>query len=284
MADLPAETYTFHVDGLEDNRALRIKRSRWTLTAPEVFRVFDGIVLQVLKLVTDQRAATHVDTKAVFLVGGFGQSIYLRQRLEAHLGPRVPVLLPTNAWTAVVEGAVLRGLARFAPERDHVIKIVDRKARKHYGFELSVGYDHSRHAEIQHTRRWDTYHGRWEVDTMNWFIKKVASLVSQFATPWPRLIFYGLQGDSVTESRPYSKDFAVIAKVNNGRPKWVLLTIYSDETSDVAPLARDEDVKPLCNAEADLTHIPEDQLTKRQGSDGQMYYFVDCEIEIACES
>lgn len=170
---MPGETYTFPVEGLEDNRALRIRRSRWTVTAPEVFRVFDSIILQVLKLVTDQRAATQVDVSAVFLVGGFGQSVYLQERLQTHLGERIQVIQPTNPWTAVVEGAVLKGLARVAPERDQVIKVVDRKARKHYGFELSVAYHHNLHGQIQDKKRWDTYTGQWEVDVMQWFIKKV---------------------------------------------------------------------------------------------------------------
>lgn len=177
MADLPAETYTFPVVGLEDNRHLKIRRSRWTVTAPEVLRVFDGVVLQVLKLVADQRAATRVDVRAVFLVGGFGQSIYLQERLQAHLGERIRVLRPQNPWTAVVEGAVLRGLARVAPERDQVVKVVDRRARKHYGFLLSVPYDHNLHSELQNQRRWDSYDGQWVVSVMQWFVKKVRSLV-----------------------------------------------------------------------------------------------------------
>lgn len=87
----------------------------------------------------------------------------------------------------------------------------------------------------------------------------------------------------MTESRPYSKEFALFCKVNFGRPNTVLLYIYSDDTSDVAPLAMNDHVKTLCMAEADLSHIPDDQLTQRQGTDGVMYYVVDCQIEIVCE-
>lgn len=173
MADLPDQQYTFPVHGLEDNKDLRIMRNNWTVTAPDVFRIFDGIILQVLKLVTDQRVATQVDIKAILLVGGFGQSMYLRERLEAHVGKGIPVLQPDNAWTAVVEGAVMKGLAQVVPERAAVMKVIDRKARKHYGFELSVAYNHGVHAQLESKRRWDNYHARWEVDVMQWFIRKV---------------------------------------------------------------------------------------------------------------
>lgn len=141
---------------------MKIRRNHWFL----VFRIFDGIVLQVIRLVTDQRVATGVDIKAVLLVGGCGQSTYLRERLEAHMGPNIPVVQLQNAWTAVVEGAVMRGLAQVNPERASIVKVVDRKARKHYGFVLAVAYNPYMHGQIRSQRRWDNYNARWEVDVI----------------------------------------------------------------------------------------------------------------------
>lgn len=151
------------------------------MSANEVFRIFDGVVLEVLKLVTDQRAATQVGIKAVVLVGGFGQSTYLRERLEAHLGRDIPVLQPADAWTAVVQGAVLKGLAAVAPERASVMRVINRKARKHYGFELFMPYRQDLHAQIDHKKTWDLYSGQWQVSVMQWFLKKVKLIHLQFA-------------------------------------------------------------------------------------------------------
>lgn len=130
-------------------------------------------ILDILKLITDQRAAAQVAIKAIILVGGFGQSTYLRERLEAYTGGNIPVLQPENAWTAVVEGAVMKDPAKVNPERAAVMKVVDRKARKHYGFEFSVAYNHPVHAQLDHKKRWDGYNARWEAEVMQWFIKRV---------------------------------------------------------------------------------------------------------------
>lgn len=57
------------------------------------------------------------------------------------------------------------------------------------------------------------------------------------------------------------------------------MTIYNDQTLRDAPVSRDENVKILSNVEADVSHIPENLLARRQGSDGQWYYELSCKIE-----
>jgi hypothetical protein len=57
------------------------------------------------------------------------------------------------------------------------------------------------------------------------------------------------------------------------------MTIYNDQLPRDAPLVRDDNVKVLSNVEADVSHIPENQLTRRQGADGQWYYELSCKIE-----
>lgn len=57
------------------------------------------------------------------------------------------------------------------------------------------------------------------------------------------------------------------------------MTIYNDQLPREAPVARDDNVKVLSHVEADVSHIPENQLSRRQGSDGQWYYELNCKIE-----
>lgn len=87
----------------------------------------------------------------------------------------------------------------------------------------------------------------------------------------------------MSESRPYSKNLMVTSKVNFKRPTLIDFYIYSDETSETAPLARNDNVKALCAAEADISHIPVEQIPTSEGADGLMYYVVSFHIEIACE-
>lgn len=51
----------------------------------------------------------------------------------------------------------------------------------------------------------------------------------------------------------------------------------------MAPLGKTDAVRELCAVEADLSHIPESQITKVRGSDGFMYFSIDGQIEIVCE-
>jgi hypothetical protein len=57
------------------------------------------------------------------------------------------------------------------------------------------------------------------------------------------------------------------------------MDIYADRTPREALVARDDNVSLLCHVEADVSHIPENQLHRRKGEDGQSYYELNCKIE-----
>jgi hypothetical protein len=122
----------------------------------------------------------------IVLVGGFGQSDYLYRRLKTHFTSAAPppyserpthanasatqenvsieVMQPVYAWTAVVRGAVLRGL-----EGNMVIS---RKSRMHYGTSYATVYDEEKHSVSE--RYWSPLWERWMVsDRMQWHIAKV---------------------------------------------------------------------------------------------------------------
>jgi hypothetical protein len=64
--------------------------------------IFDTVFLQIEKLVSDQLSqitAKGLTAKAIFLVGGFGESRYLYNRLKAcHRGDGISVLGVTSAY------------------------------------------------------------------------------------------------------------------------------------------------------------------------------------------
>ena len=85
------------VPGLQDNEDLRIKKNKMTLTGPEVKAIFDPVVKAVLDLVTGQIKAAKRQVKAVILVGGFGQSAYLRDAIREEIkSSNVDVLQSPN--------------------------------------------------------------------------------------------------------------------------------------------------------------------------------------------
>jgi molecular chaperone DnaK (HSP70) len=111
--------------------------------------VFEPVVNRVIELVHDQIASTNVGVKAVLLVGGFGQSSYLKERLRTALAKtdqKIEVLQPPNAWTAVVRGAVMKGLANH-DDKLALVHIGPRTARKHYGYSCVRKFNANKHRE-----------------------------------------------------------------------------------------------------------------------------------------
>ena len=137
----PDETYVVPVGGLANNKELGISRGRYSLKAEDLQTIFEPVVLEVIKLVKEQISSSNVPIQAVLLVGGFGASNYLKERIRNSIDRSIKILQPPNAWLAVVQGAVMKGLAQSAPEKLTVVKVQNRKARKHYGTEWRTRYD-----------------------------------------------------------------------------------------------------------------------------------------------
>lgn len=110
------------------------------ITPSQMKAIFDPVINQVIFLVKGQIIATETNIKAVLLVGGFGQSFYLKERLGSFLGPSIEIRQPPNSWTAVVRGAVMMGA------ESEEVQLQSRVARKHYGIELEREYNASLHS------------------------------------------------------------------------------------------------------------------------------------------
>ena len=168
MAALPNDTFQIPVAGLANNKGLGIQRGRLLLKAMDLQMIFEPVILQIIQLVQEQIAGSRVGIRAVLLVGGFGSSAYLRERLRNALGAGVQVMQPPNAWLAVVNG-----LALSAPDQLTQVRIENRVARRHYGTEWALRYDEKEHTAIRGKRWWCGLDGCYKVNTMNWFIQKV---------------------------------------------------------------------------------------------------------------
>ncbi|CAK7209363.1 hypothetical protein SCUCBS95973_000413 [Sporothrix curviconia] len=81
--------------------------------------------------------------------------------------PPIEVMQPVYAWTAVVRGAVLRGLEGSM--------VLSRRARFHYGTSYATVYDEAKHSVSE--RYWSPLWERWMVsDRMQWHIAKGDSI------------------------------------------------------------------------------------------------------------
>lgn len=192
----------YRFPGLPDDEEAGVDSGFLVMTAVQVKDIFEPVIKEVCDLVQGQveglRSRGEI-VSGIVLVGGFGQSDYLYRRLKSHFSSAAPppyseyptqkplisstgnsieVMQPVYAWTAVVRGAVLRGL-----EGNMVIS---RKARMHYGTSYATVYDEIKHSVSE--RYWSPLWERWMVsDRMQWHIKKVWTIV---LFPFPYLFMY----------------------------------------------------------------------------------------------
>ncbi|MCJ1373868.1 hypothetical protein MMC20_005098 [Loxospora ochrophaea] len=269
--DNPGEEYQVPVAGLADNPHLGIRRGKYRMTGAEVKKIFDP---EVIDLVLNQIEGTKEEVKAVLLVGGFGQNAYLRECIRGAIGeirvmqsPHGSVidflLRVTSAdyirWTAVVRGALMKGLASISPTFAKV-EVTSRSARKHYGTVLMSRYDGSKHKRSR--RYWDRFDGYHLVNTMEWFINK---------------------GANVKENAPFRLLRHIERPVKLGRPKKFDEAIYvsTDDDNEGPPLyPDDDDVLELVALKADLSRVPENDFPQVTGADQELHFQITYAIEI----
>jgi molecular chaperone DnaK (HSP70) len=133
------------VAGLAVNPPLGIhKRGKLRLTLEEMIKIFEPVVSMMATLVQSQIKATKVEVKAVLLVGGFGQSPYLKKMIQEIVGPAIEVLQPADGEVAVVKGALIKGLAHISPSLSRVL-VTSRVATKSFGISLNSHFDIDKH-------------------------------------------------------------------------------------------------------------------------------------------
>lgn len=176
--------------GLPDDEEAGLDSGFLVMSAEQVRAIFEPVITEVISLLDGQVnaiAAKGDHVTGIILVGGFGQSNYLYNRLKSHFNstpppaysekpsseptdvkgkPNIEVMQPLYAWTAVVRGAVLRGLD------DSMV--LSRRSRFHYGTSYATVFDESKHSTAD--RYWSPLWERWMVsDRMQWHIAKVCT-------------------------------------------------------------------------------------------------------------
>ncbi|TAQ85429.1 hypothetical protein B7494_g6250 [Chlorociboria aeruginascens] len=115
------------------------------LTYRDMQSLFDPVVSEITNLVDQQvkEAKTKKGAKIdrIILVGGFGESAYLNQKLGQWCleNGKITLICPEHPQAAVVRGAALRGLEGLAPRM--------KQARRHYGFSWGLPFREGKDAE-----------------------------------------------------------------------------------------------------------------------------------------
>lgn len=261
--------------GLPDDEDAGLDSGFLVMSAEQVKEIFDPVVQQVIDLVEGQIKRIREGDGLVcgiILVGGFGQSNYLYSCMKSHFSDSAPpppytekpgqvvtlnaprsveIYHPIHAWTAVVRGAVLRGL-----EGNMVIS---RRSRWHYGTSYATVFDEKKHPISD--RYWSPLWERWMVsDRMQWHIAK---------------------GAQVSESTPISFHYT-----RNFRPGQSL--IVEDDLiacdMDTAPDALKKDLINVCTLTTDLNTVPKALFTRLITSKGVEFDNLDFTLDMRIES
>ncbi|KAI9747653.1 MAG: hypothetical protein M1815_004008 [Lichina confinis] len=277
--------------GLPDDEDVGLDSGFLIVTADQVKAIFEPVVRDVCELVEGQvegirrRVGTGGGggggagggagagvVSGIVLVGGFGQSSYLYNRIKAHFntaapppyterptqvvaealhGSAVEVMQPVHAWTAVVRGAVLRGLEGSM--------VVSRRSRWHYGTSYATVYDEERHPASD--RYWSPLWERWMVsDRMQWHIAK---------------------GSQVSECAPVSFHYT-----RNFRPGQSL--VVEDDLiacdADVAPGSFRKGLITVCTLTTDLGAVPKTLFTRLTTTRGVEFDNLDFTLDMTIDS
>lgn len=262
--------------GLPDDEEAGLDSGFLVMTAAQIKEIFEPVVKEVCDLVQGQVNTVRNKggvVSGIVLVGGFGQSDYLYRRLKTHFTSAAPppyterpthasgnavaesgsieVMQPVYAWTAVVRGAVLRGL-----EGNMVIS---RKSRHHYGTSYATVYDEEKHSVSE--RYWSPLWERWMVsDRMQWHIAK---------------------GEAISPQSPIAFHYT-----RNFRPGQSL--VVTDDLiaceADEPPAAHNRELSNVCTLTTDLSAVPRSLFTRLTTTRGVEFDNLDFTLEMIVDS
>ncbi|EKG11037.1 Heat shock protein Hsp70 [Macrophomina phaseolina MS6] len=264
--------------GLPDDEEVGLDCGFLSMSVEQLKEIFDPVVKDVIDLVDGQvreLRAKGENVSGVVLVGGFGQSDYLYKCLKAHFNDSAPpppyeekpthkvaveskqaneavqVMHPMYAWTAVVRGAVLRGLEGSM--------VVSRKSRWWYGTSYATIFEDGKHQVGE--RYWSPLWERWMVsDRMQWHIKK---------------------GDQISDAHPISFHYT-----RNFRPNQSLV-VEDDLIAcdwDEAPGSLQKGLTTVCTLTTDLGKVPKSLFTRLTTSKGVEFDNLDFSLDMRVES
>ncbi|ATY64025.1 Hsp70 family [Cordyceps militaris] len=141
------------------------------LTHQDLKDIFAPVVKKILVLIEDQVCRTkdkgETPITTIVLVGGFASSPYLRESIqdwsEEH---RIRLSTPiSGAWSAIVCGAVLRGL------EGSIVR--ERKCRRHYGVKIGKRYKNQPYDKSKRSTYIDRFDGTQHLTGfLDWQISK----------------------------------------------------------------------------------------------------------------
>lgn len=264
--DLDEDYYVnFPMAKLADDPSYRLSANCWNMKGSDVKKIFQPLITDIERMVMDQVNLVMVkrlseghpkanEIKAIFLVGGFGSSEYLKQCLQSSHS-NIQIIQPNDAWSAIVKGAVLSQLPQEAA-------ITSTVATKHYGVSASAVYNESEDSGQPTTiHRFD---GKRRVHKMTWYIHRGEDMHRDQKILFP---FY----------RSFPSDYS---------PSNLIFQDNLLECSlDQAVKYPMEGITPVnCKLTADLTGVSESHFQHKVGPNGVPYFDIHYDLVITMKT
>ncbi|CVK82888.1 hypothetical protein FPRO04_00315 [Fusarium proliferatum] len=240
------------------------RRATLDLTSNEISSVFSPITDKIEALVSRQvdaiQAKYHKEPKYIVLVGGFGRSRYLFNRLQDCFGDETILQSRgTKPWTAICRGAVVQGLLRHDPSLSVGLNVEARIARMSYGIKYRTPFIAGKHKKVDKVWVNDEQQHKAE-NQMQWFLK---------------------EGESISEKNPVHHDYY---RLLSGSAVQISETIYC--TTKFPPPARAPkalaSVQELCTVTWNKA-IDARKLPKWTNSQRKTFSQLDYRIQMDCD-
>ncbi|KAF7157792.1 hypothetical protein CNMCM6106_003921 [Aspergillus hiratsukae] len=148
------------------------------ISSADLHSIFDPVIEQIVSLVQQQIADARKETgkdiiNRIVLVGGFGDSEYLRKAFKSSFGStgKITITVPDSPQAAIVQGAALRGLEG--------LQSTTKRCRRHYGFSCGIPFRTGIDSELN--AYYNSYSGEKMVsDIMEWMIAKGATYTDNY--------------------------------------------------------------------------------------------------------
>ncbi|KAK7697956.1 hypothetical protein SLS64_013043 [Diaporthe eres] len=240
----------FPMAKLRDDPAERLIGNCWEMTGDFLQDIFDPIIRDVLQLVSAQVAEAVSKRgsrrlKGIFLVGGFGSSRYLKNRLQdVYEEQGIQIIQPHDAWGAIVNGAALSRVCNQAT-------VVSTQAVRHYGVVAWPPFDPL--VDQGRPAVWYPRDGFNRVEKVIWYIYMGEDLKRDQTIKFPF-------------RRTFREDYRISDLIMTS-------TLHYSEAV-AAPSYPGPQVKKCCKVRSDLTEISPHHFIKWTGADGRIYYDV----------
>ncbi|KAM6531674.1 hypothetical protein FSOLCH5_001128 [Fusarium solani] len=230
------------------------------LSSADVLSIFSPIVEKIAALVSRQvdiiETKYWAPPKYIILVGGFGRSRYLFNRLEKKFKSTVLQSRGNRPWTAICRGAVVQGLTTHNLSPSLEVKVQARIARMSYGVRHQTPFIAGYHN--LEDKFWDENHHEYmATNQMRWYL---------------------IEGEDVANKQPVRESFHRLFSSHIGQ---VANDIYC--TSTFPPPSRmDYTVRRLCEVTWNR-NVSAESLPKWTNKIGKVLHKLVYNIEMVCE-